>query len=368
MSQQPPKAILVTSKFELVVNALQERCSWLPVKDLLIVNGLKPGSGWADLIARAEQGDADGVKISGLIRSFFWEYVVAGKRHVQLYSLAPDSWLPIKAQLVAAQVPLSAFTALYPLGLNQANLMLAPTDQTLCEIRALGGDDVQLVFCSSRSFEEAFTLERNTSPAVMAAVDQAVKGYDRLVAYKQQWIQAFDVITFRPSLDRVEIALDLNNRGSSFDGNAMALKLLAAVKQLLSAIEPIYAGQLPINLFSAIGEIYKSRGSSELHIIDANFRTPSGAINRGKMPSTEVDLREEPFHKSGAEAVKKEIRVGGIVVAWTFKYPTGKARTKLWTRLTVSAAQDPVLHDMELSEASRDSDVAQACTKIIKYL
>lgn len=367
MSQLPPKSTLATTKFENVIGALQERCSWLLVKDLLVANGLKPGLGWADLVARGEKGDAEGAKISGLVRMFFWEYVVAGKRYVQIYDLPKDVWPSIQTQLLGAKIHHSAFTSSYPLALSASELAAAPTDQTLCEIRTLNGDDVQLIFCSSRSFEESFLIERNTSPAVMAAVDLAIKGYDRLVAYKQQWIQAFDVVTFRPSLDRVEIALDLNSRGASFDGGSLSLKLLAAAKQAISAIAPIYTGQLPMNIFPAIGEIYKSRGSSELNIIDANFRTPSGAINRGKMPSME-DLREEPFHKSGAEAVKKEIRVGGIVVAWTFKYPPGKAKTKLWTRISVAAGQDPMLVDMELSDASRDSDVAQACTKIVKYL
>jgi hypothetical protein len=369
MSQQPPtNTVLATSKFENVLDALKDRCSWLLVKELLVSKKIKPGLGWADLTARGEKGDAEGAAISRLLRDFFWEYVVAGKRHIQLYELPKDVWAPISNQLVNAIVPHSVFTASYPFSLLQSALPAAPTDQTLCEIRPLPNGEYQMVFCSSRSFEESLTLERNTSPTVMAAVDQAIPGYNRLVAYKQQWVQAFDVITFRPSLERVEVALDMNSRGMSFNGAELALKLLAATAQVMPAIDPIYKGSIPMDLFPAIGEIYKSRSNSELKIVDTNFRTPSGAMNRGKMPSSDEDIREEEFHKNGVAGVKKEIRVGGLVVAWTFKYPQGSAKTKLWTRILVSASQTPNLYDMEISDAAKDSDVQQACTKIVKYL
>lgn len=369
MSKQPPaNNILATAKFGRVMDALQERCSWVLAREMLSSKNIKPGLGWADLVARGEKGDSEGALISSLFRTFFWDYVVAGKRHIQLYDLPDDVWLQISKELSTASVQHSVFMTSYPLPLSQPALTTAPVDQTLCEIRTLPNDEYQLVFCSSRSFEESLTLERKTSPTVMAAVDQAIPGYSRLIAYKQQWVQAFDVISFRPKLGRVEVALDMNNRGMNFDEEAFSLKLLAATKAVLPSIAPIYTGQIPMDLFAAINEIYKSRSSSELKIIDTNFRTPSGALNRGKMPSAEDDIRDEDFHRNGVAGIKKEIRVGGLVVAWEFHYPPGSAKTKLWTRISLAAGQNPNLYSMEVFDAAKDGDISQACTKIVKFL
>jgi len=271
----------------------------------------------------------------------------------------------VRDRLASASVAPSAFSPTYPVPLDLSALLQAPIDLTLCEVRNTPGGDVQLVFCSRRDVEERLTVDKTSTPAVMSAFSQALGGYDRFVAYKYTHVQVFDVVTIRPKLERIEISLDIAQRGYFFDSSIHAMKLTNAVSLLVPDL--VFEGQSPRNLFSAIEGIYSAPKTTDVNIIDIGFRTASGAVNRGKMPTVHEDIREERFHKAGAVA-DKQVTPNGVIGAWTFMHPRGGAKIKLWVPVSQAASSNPVLDSMEVRDAKADSDVLQAVNKVVKYL
>lgn len=362
-----PAQLLASEPIDAVIQVLRERCSWPLMKRLLASKNLKPGGGWPDLRARAAKGDLDAQTINDLARRTYAGSILAGNRYVRLHELDPNVVTALWSRISTHVIPSSIFRARYPLPLVGSALDGAPSAFTLCEIRKTGSD-IQFVFCSKQVIEESLTIDATSTPTVMSTFSQQFGIYDRFVAYKHTSIQCFDVVSLRPQLGRLEVALDLSKRSTEFEGDTRALALLFHVTLFLPELRPLVDAQQPTNLFPAIAEIYKSAANADTNIVDIGFRTPSGAVNRGKMPSTSEDIREEPFHKAGSERVDKKINPHGIVVAWAFSFPSGGARVKLWTSAAKSMVPIPSLWGLEIADTSADSDIVQALNKVSSYL
>lgn len=179
--------------------------------------------------------------------------------------------------------------------------------------------------------------------------------------------QAFDVLTLRSKLGRVEVALDLPQKGMDFDAHQQSLKLLIASALLHSGFQQVFESR-PLNLFTAIDNMYTAKKGTDVNIVETGFRTPSGAVSRLKMPSQLTDVREETYHSGGAKAVNNDIRPYGIVTAWQFSFPKGGAKIRLWSTARMAASPSPRLDAVEISDCFRDSDVVQAVNKVVSFL
>ncbi len=364
-SKTPEEKVEATSVEELV-GYLKGRCSWPSMKLLLSLKGLKPGGGYPDLIARAAKGDADGEVISKLVRITYLNIIATGDRYVQLYVLSDDEVKQVLARLQSATVASSVFSEAYPKPLAQADLLSAPTDRTLCEVKQLSPDDFQLVFCRKQVIEEKTPIDSDSNPQVMAAVAPAGQ-FDRIVGYKFTPVQTFDVVNIRTKLKRIEVGLDLAHAGLKLEGPLAVFQLLGAVSLHLPELRTLYESQQPENVFPAIKGIYSARKTKDVNVTEIGIRTPSGAITRGKMPTPDDDIRMEKYHKNGADAVT-QIYPYGVVATWAFSAPKGRATLKLWTSTAQAAASAPVHFGIEMSDAINDSDVVQAMNKVVKYL
>lgn len=212
-----------------LVDVLRRRCSWPLMKRILATRNLKPGGGWPDLKVRAAKGDHDSQVIADLVRQTYFGSLVAADRYVQLYELDESLAKAVLARLAASKVAASPFSPRYPLPLEGPDLDSAPTDFTLCEI-VQRGTDWHLIFCSRRVIEDSLVIDGKTSPTVMSTFRQALSGYDKFVAYRRQAVQVFDVVTIRPQLGRLEIALDITQNTSDFDAEDLALRLLMQLR------------------------------------------------------------------------------------------------------------------------------------------
>jgi hypothetical protein len=348
-----------------VIEGLKVRCSWPLMKQLLTANDLKPGSGWADLCARGTRQDRPGDAIAQLVRETYSEIIYAGDRIIHVYDIDKTLAETLQSRAALASIAPSAFSSSYPLPLNTDELAKAPVNLTLCEVKYTVEGDVHFVFCSRRDIEERLTVDKTSNPTVMLAFTESLKGYDKFVAFKYGHVQAFDVVTLRPKLGRLEVSLDIAQRGSFFDCSIHALKLINTTSLILTDL--IYEGQQPFNLFAAIEGMYKASKTKDVIINDVGFRTASGSVNRSKMPTIIDDLREEPFHKGGSEA-DTQVSPNGLEATLTFIHPKGGAKIKLWVPIAQAASSNPVLYAMEITESKADSDVVQAVNKVIKYL
>jgi hypothetical protein len=352
---------------EKLIELLRVRCSWLLMKSLLSSRNLKPGGGWPDLKTRVAVGDNDSQIIASLVRKAYLDSIVAGNRYVQLYQIDASLAAAIASRLSSAVVAPTPFSVRYPLPLVGAALDAAPKAFSLCEI-AQSGSDFQLVFCSRQIIEESLLIDGTSTPIVMSTFSQALSGYDKFVAYRRKSVQVFDVLTVRTQLHRIEISLDITQKTSSFDAGEVALNLLFHAALLLPELQPLINAQHGVNLFPAIADIYNSAGRPDTAIVDIGFRTPSGATNRGKMPTNSDDIREELFHKNGAKAVDKKINLHGVVVNWRFSFPPGAAKVKLWTTAAKAMRPTPYVWGAEITEAAADSDIVQAVNKLTSFL
>ncbi len=343
-----------------VIAALKERSVWTEFKQTLKNAELPIGLGWKDFEANASENSDQGQKIRDHLRSFYVAHIMAGERYTQLYDLPASLSKTLIAKLNKFSITPADFSVHYPLPLPKSNLKSAPLTPTLVAIEKLPGSDIALVFCSARTYVQKETYPYNQ---IAPQVTQVYGGIDELITIKKIYFQAFDLVIIRPSLDRVEVCIDLPNLGNiNFEDTA--LKILATATMHIPELDEISKSS-PLNVFNTIKDIFES--PKEGRVKSLSFRTLTGSRKFEKMVRTTEDLRNEKFHHAGMNAVKHEISPYELTVCWEFTIPKGHAEIELKTSIKELSYENPILTGFYI-RAIEPNSFAEAVNKIVKYL
>jgi hypothetical protein len=235
-----------------LVSAMELRTSWTLIRKALKLHKLPVGSGWKDLKGHAAENNPVGVRIRAFLREYFDESIITGGRFVQLYSVDKDFVARIVSRCRSVTVPASPFGAKYPLPLDVSALATAPSDPTLCEVRHHSNGDISFIFCSAGYFDDKDTFEYGQ---LSDLVQRSFTGIDRLITVRKMYYQAYDVITLRASLERLEISVDQPGRIGSSSMETRPMEILTACALSVPELQGCGA-RPPENLFPAITAMY----------------------------------------------------------------------------------------------------------------
>lgn len=335
LAQQTPTAPLSVDE---LVSALELRTSWTLMRTALKLEKLPIGLGWKDLKANASENHSIALKLRTFLRGYFEESVVTGERYVQLYEIDKALVATIVNACKAIVIPASPFSSKYPLPLNVNLLATAPSTPTLCDVRNHGNGDISFIFCSAGYYDDKNSYEYGQLPA---HVQQTYVGIDKLVTVRKNYYQAYDVITLRTSLDRLEISVDQPGRLGSLRFEARPMEILSACALHFQSLQG-FGARPPENLFPAIAEMYGDHAAGK--VVALAFRTMTGSVKRERMTTNNDDLRDERFHHAGMIAVGQDIKPYEIELDMEFVAPGGSAGVKLAGMMSQLASASPTLH------------------------
>lgn len=343
-----------------VIAALKRRCSWHELRETLKNSELPTGLGWVELESKATENTDQGKKIQDHIQAFYKTHILAGERYVQLYDVPSQLAKDLTKKLGNFSINPAVFSNNYPLPISQSNLKNTSTTPTLVSIEKISNGDMALVFCAARHYSE-----KDIYPLSQIApqVAQIYSGIDELITVKKIYFQAFDLVIIRPSLDRIEVCIDLPNLGY-VDFEDAALKLLATATAHIPSLEEVYKSN-PFNVFNTIKDIFEAPNEGKVKSLA--FRTLTGSRKFEKMVRKSEDLRYEKFHQGGMTAVKNEISPYELTVDWKFVIPKGQAEIELKTSIKELSYENPTLTGFYV-RAIDPNTFLEAVNKIVKYL
>lgn len=321
-----------------LVSALELRTSWTLIRKALKLQKLPIGMGWKDLKGHAAENNAVGIRLRIFLRQYFEESIVTGERYVQLYAIDKALVSVLVAACKFVSVPASPFADRYPLPLDAKALATAPDEPTLCEVRTHSNGDISFVFCSAGYFDDKNAYEYGQLPAL---VQRTYLGIDKLITVRKSYYQAYDVITLRPGLERIEISVDQPSRLGSqrFEGRPM--EVLSACALHVQGLVGL-GSRPPENLFPAISEMYSDQNEGK--VVALAFRTTTGSVKRERMTTSTDDLRDERFHHAGMIAVGQDIKPYELELEYNFTLPEGSAVLRLAGMMSQLASAAPTLH------------------------
>lgn len=344
-----------------LVSALELRTSWTLIRKALKLQKLPVGLGWKDLKGNAEENNPTGIRLRAFLHEYFEESIVTGGRYVQLYSIDRDFVAQLVSRCRSVTVPTSQFAAKYPLPLDIAALATAPSDPTLCEVRHHSNGDVSFVFCSAGYFDDKSTYEYRQ---LSDLVQRTFTGIERLITVRKMYYQAYDVITFRPSLERLEISVDQPSRLGSSGIETRPMEILTTCALSVPELGG-FGARPPENLFPAISAMYSAENEGK--VVALAFRTTTGSVKRERMTSLNDDLRDERFHHAGMIAVGQDIKPYELELELDFTLPVGTAELRLAGMMSQLASATPTLHGCYVTTHQFNS-FEKALNRLVTYI
>lgn len=357
-----PKTKPTTSlAVEALVDALQKRTMWTVMREALKKEQLPVGQGWKDLLANVTESTSQGSKLRTFVQAYFSDAIVAGERYVQIYQLGKEQITEITDFLTFATPSISDFSDKYPLPLDQKALANAPSEPTLCEIRLHENGDATMVFCSARNHDDRESYAYDQLPK---HIRDTYLQIDKLVTYRKIYYQAYDVITIRKNLERIEVCVDQPEKLNAAGLDSVPLQVLSASALHIPSIRGIGAAP-PENLFPAIAGMYYE--STEGIVKALSFRTLTGSIKKERMTASTDDLRDEKFHHAGMNALGQKISPYELTLDLTFNAPDGSSTLKLAALIRELSSANPTLYGCYVSTTSALS-LERTLNRLITYL
>lgn len=331
------------------------------MREALKSEKLPVGQGWKDVTANSSENTPQGVKLRAYVQKYFTESIITGDRYVQLYEVSGMLTSAILRKLENVVVSESAFSSSYPLPLDQELLSTAPSEPVLCEVRPHDNGDVSLILCSARSHDDSMSYTYSQLPQ---HVQNTYRQIDKLVTYRKVYYQAYDVVTIRTNLERIEICVDQPAKAGAVGLETLPLRMLSACA--LSVSDFTGMGAIPpANLFPAIAGMYAA--TKEGKVTALSFRTLTGSIKKERMTADTVDLREEKFHHAGMNALGQKISPYELALDFEFKFPDGQATLKLSALIRELASATPTLHGCYVTSAT-SSSFERTLNRLVTYL
>ncbi|RFP23896.1 hypothetical protein D0T21_28480 [Duganella sp. BJB476] len=316
------------------------------LRDALKVEKLPLGQGWGDVIANATESTTQGERYRKFLRAYFAESTITGERYVQLFDVADDDAKQIAAQIQGATANSPTFGSTYPLPIPQDLLASASSEPELCEVRLHDSGDFSLIFCSARWHDDKNAYEAKELPK---HVLDTYNGIDKLVTYRKVYYQAYDVVTLRVNLGRIEVCIEAPTKAKKAEIEGLPLKVLSACALHIAKFKGMGA-KPPENLFPAIAGMYYH--GTEGKVMGLAFRTMTGSIKKERMTPDNVDLRNEKFHHAGMNALGQKISPYELTLDYEMTTPSTIATLKLAALIRELSSATPTLHGCYVTSTS----------------
>jgi hypothetical protein len=346
---------------ENLVAALKARVLFTVMREALKHEKLPVGQGWSDVVDNAKESTSQGARFRKFLSDYLAEANITGDRYVLLYDVGEDEIQSLARDMKGAIAHSPDFGAVYPLPIAKNQLASATDTPELCEVRALSNGDFSLVFCSARSYDDKLAIAAKDLPQ---QVLDHYAGIDKLVTYRKNFHQAYDVVTLRTNLRRIEICIDEPGKSKTSEIEVLPMKILSACALHVQHFKGMGA-KPPENLFAAIAGMYYQ--GQEGKVIGLAFRTLTGSIKRERMTPGNDDLRDEKFHHAGMDAVGQKISPYELILEYDSYFPTKIATLKLSALIRELSSATPTLHGCYVSSTSFAA-FEQALNRLVTYI
>jgi hypothetical protein len=346
---------------ESLIEALKSRTMFTALRDALKREKLPLGQGWGDVVANATESTTQGDRFRLFLRQYFDEAIITGDRYVQIFDLEKAEVAALASQMKALSAVSLTFGANYPLPLASGLLAESSGSIELCEVRHHENGDISFIFCSARAYDDKNAYEAKELPAHIL---KTYNGIDKLVTYRKVYYQAYDVITLRVKLGRIEVCIDAPAKAKMAEIETLPLKLLSACALHVSGFKGTGA-KPPLNLFPAIAGMYYQ--GKEGKVTGLAFRTMTGSIKRERMTRESDDLRSEKFHHAGMNAVGQKISPYELILEYESAPPGRPAALKLSALIREISSATPTLHGCYVSSSSFEA-FEHSLNRLVTYI
>jgi hypothetical protein len=304
-----------------LLDASRKRIPFPVMTAMLRICGLPSSQGWQRMIEVLLVSYASNKEYRDnfdALKKLYYEHLLVGEKSVKIFHVEKSRIDEIITLLNQHPIERVGFHDTYPFPLNDEKLAKMDNEPHLIEVRAdQEQGNVSLIFCSKRFFSERKEIDIDE---LTNETRHELQVYDEIFGIKKYTRQFFDVITFWPEKEMVEIRVDMGvgrglntkERGRAFSSNIKTLlELLSLIEEQPKDTDLFKNG---ISLFPAISALYHS---NEGKVVEIGFTTNAGSTKAERMrKKSSIDLRQEIYHKAGKEAVK-HITLYRLGILWT---------------------------------------------------
>lgn len=252
----------------------------------------------------------------------------------------------------------SPYTRNFPYPLPREELIIAPIEIHCTSIwRRESAIDV--LFCA-----KMYLTERAELP--VDSLDEDAKEnfgmFDSLVGIRRTPVQLYDSLTVSIESNYLEIRVDGIKRFNSDD----AERRMNRIKQIVAArFKDVYGEDLalgfPLNFYPALKYLYNEADGV---VGELGHTTDAAGIYKEKMRHKSKDVRDDPYHNGGAEAVD-DLNIHSISKHWPSPSGFGYPEVEIPSRYSLASEQDPMLSVVHMLNCASSEDYQFVMSKII---
>lgn len=289
------------------------RAPWRDVARIILIRaGYAVTRGYQATVEDLAKEKPDATKIAAL-QSGMIEHLVAGEKYVQLIKLLPGERSKVEQWIKSKRTHANDLTAVFPGVAPESKIIplrhLEPTaagfEQTDIGIAAL--------FTAARSFVKTVPVPASDLKPSAAA------GFEKIVGYKNVFVQTYEAIWLPPKLDVLVLCVDYPSEGAT-QGFPLpnAAFLTATVRKLLGrSIQKA-------NFWHAIDGLYQGPDGK---LVDYGFSAGGQSVNHHRARrKTSVCLRKAVYDAAGAAAIAasgKSLELFKAAMQWQLKHADG---------------------------------------------
>ncbi|WP_353189914.1 hypothetical protein [Pandoraea pnomenusa] len=290
-------------------------------------NGLPVTRTWApflEMVFEKYTSKADLQAVADKLEDFYRHQLICSDRMVTFFHPHEKFGKQLYAKVENAEPMESAASKHFPALVPEAKLKTdVPKIPTLVGRGASPDGRVCLFYLSGRFVEEREKYKRDE---VADAVREAFQDFDEFIAVKLKFRQCIDSVIVSPD-GSVQLRMDLPTLTNVDYAEICIKSTLGQFHGDFSGAkgEPLVGDR--VNLFNAIGNIYRTTGLGR--VSELGFETPTDSVKVEKMRNKDSDLREELYHKAGKVGLKNLAEIVPYRLAVRFQSQVGKHPVEL---------------------------------------
>lgn len=329
------------------------KMSFLTFKAALNYYKLPTSNGWSGVEAKlSEETTAkDMQKTLGILEQVYVDSIRFGDKAVQIAAFEDDESQMLQA-LASHKFHLQFIPAQdFPDPISASELRRMTMSPQVVHVEKSADKRALTFYFYARGYEtekEEFSVEDMTDEISR----KRFRGYDHVVAYKQNPYLRVDSVVVLPAENQIQFRVDITHVSSTEQVEKLMVDLKATFREYLATEVD---GQWEdaefklVNFYPKIDAIYKAPNGT---VVKLGHHTASGAINYEKMRGMKGDLRQELYHKAG----KKAVATQSFSITGSFPYDNGYSRVHLTIpgKSAQVMAESPSLTTAVISDCFRE--------------
>lgn len=294
------------------LNHLESRLNIHIVQQILRESDLISARSWSELKMIIKSAVKSDPGILDRLTSALVMQQLCDLKAVSYFELDSRAAALLLLKLRSVSVPASDLSISFPLGVSEA---LLKKDDGQLKIIAKFSDDFGAGIVLSR--RRNFTINNEVYQSSFSVeVRKQFPDADKLIEVRVYSRQTFDVVYVNKELGVLEIRADVTREDGQQQTAGQLQKsvedLRAYVHRFVSQTIKGYDLKSPINLLPLAKKVYEDKSGA---IKKIGFSTEEESVKRETMKAG-VDLRQELFHKSGAEAIEHKMAIFEVAIQW----------------------------------------------------